>query len=167
MQQFVVPQFIDIENKIMGPLTTRQFVIIVVWAGLEFGAFKLFDMAAFAIVSFVFFLLFFPVTFLKYNGKPIHYLFISYFQNRSKAGIRVWNNRFAPSKTPESHSKREMRDARKRENMVVFAEKSTKPSKLSELTLIVDTGGVYEGEETSLEIEKAFESVKKSPLKKS
>ncbi|KKS92044.1 MAG: hypothetical protein UV69_C0039G0006, partial [Parcubacteria group bacterium GW2011_GWE2_43_12] len=30
MQQFVVPQFIDVEDKIIGPITVRQFIIIMV-----------------------------------------------------------------------------------------------------------------------------------------
>ncbi len=30
MQQFVVPQFIDVEDKILGPLTVRQFLIMLV-----------------------------------------------------------------------------------------------------------------------------------------
>ena len=29
MEQFVVPQFIDAEDKILGPLTGRQFVIML------------------------------------------------------------------------------------------------------------------------------------------
>ena len=33
MQQFTVPQFIDVEPKIIGPITTRQFLIFLA-AGL-------------------------------------------------------------------------------------------------------------------------------------
>ena len=29
MDQFVVPQFIDAEDKIFGPLTARQFIIVM------------------------------------------------------------------------------------------------------------------------------------------
>ena len=29
MQQFTVPQFIDFEDKIIGPITTRQFLILM------------------------------------------------------------------------------------------------------------------------------------------
>ena len=27
--QFIVPQFIDVEDKIIGPVTTRQFVVLL------------------------------------------------------------------------------------------------------------------------------------------
>ncbi|HLC99380.1 MAG TPA: PrgI family protein [Patescibacteria group bacterium] len=161
MQQFVVPQFIDIENKIMGPITTRQFVLMIAWIGLEFGAFKLFDIAGFALASVPMFIIFFPVIFLKFNGKPFHYLVASFIANKKKPQIRIWSNLYRPPKYSEARSSREIRDEKKREHIAIFAAKSTKPSKLSELTLIVDTGGVYEGEQTSLEIEQAFESIEK------
>ena len=34
MQMFTVPQFIDVEDKIIGPITTRQFIICLVGLGL-------------------------------------------------------------------------------------------------------------------------------------
>lgn len=160
MQQFVVPQFIDIENKILGPITTRQFVLMIIWIGLEFGAFKFLDMVAFVIASVPLFIIFFPVIFLKFNGKPFHYLVASYITNKKKPQIRIWSNLYRPPKFSEARSQREIRDEKKREHIASFAAKTTKPSKLSELTLIVDTGGVYEGEQTSIEIEQAFESIK-------
>jgi hypothetical protein len=30
MQQFVVPQFIDVEDKIIGPISVRQFLTLMV-----------------------------------------------------------------------------------------------------------------------------------------
>ena len=29
MNQFVAPQFIDVEDRIIGPITTRQFVMMI------------------------------------------------------------------------------------------------------------------------------------------
>ena len=36
MEQFVVPQFIDVEDKIIGPFTIRQFVYLAGGGGLSF-----------------------------------------------------------------------------------------------------------------------------------
>ena len=44
MDQFVVPQFIDVEDKIFGPVTTRQFVILLVAGLVLFVASKLADL---------------------------------------------------------------------------------------------------------------------------
>ena len=43
MQQFTVPQFIDVEDKIIGPITTRQFVIMLAGFTLIGISYKLFD----------------------------------------------------------------------------------------------------------------------------
>ena len=35
-QQFVVPQFLDVETKIIGPVTMRQFLILLTTLLIEF-----------------------------------------------------------------------------------------------------------------------------------
>jgi adenosylhomocysteinase len=47
MDQFTVPQFIDVEDKIFGPITTRQFLILLATGLILFIAFKLADIALF------------------------------------------------------------------------------------------------------------------------
>ncbi len=47
MQQFVVPQFIEVEDKIFGPITIRQFLIllgafVLIFLGWRFGDFLIF-----------------------------------------------------------------------------------------------------------------------------
>ena len=52
MNQFTVPQFIDVEDKVFGPITTRQFIILLVASLLTFVFWKLFDVVLFGIVVF-------------------------------------------------------------------------------------------------------------------
>ena len=47
MQKFIVPQFIDVESKIIGPITTRQFLIMLAGLILGFAAYKLSDLGSF------------------------------------------------------------------------------------------------------------------------
>ena len=49
MQQFVVPQFIDVEDKVIGPVTVRQFLILLVGGGVLFIAYRLSDFTLFLI----------------------------------------------------------------------------------------------------------------------
>lgn len=53
MQQFTVPQFIDVESKIIGPLTTRQFIILLVAAIISGIAYKIFDFSLFVTFSVI------------------------------------------------------------------------------------------------------------------
>ena len=38
--QFVVPQFIEVEDKIFGPVTTRQFVVLLIGGLFVFISFS-------------------------------------------------------------------------------------------------------------------------------
>ena len=52
-QRFIVPQFIDAEDKILGPITVRQFIIMIVGGLLIFAAYKLADFGLFLLEAFV------------------------------------------------------------------------------------------------------------------
>lgn len=70
MRQFQVPQFLEIEDKIFGPLTLKQFMYIlggsaVVFFLWYFLAFWLFFLLAIPVGAF-----FGSLAFLKINGRP-------------------------------------------------------------------------------------------------
>jgi len=161
MQQFVVPQFIDVENKIFGPITTRQFILLIIWGVMEFGAYKLFDTIPFVVVTIILSAFFAPMAFVKVYGKPFHYFLLSVYKAKTRPDIRVWYNHDTFIAPPEIKSNREMRNAKRQATTMQFVEKKIKPSRLSELSLIVDTGGMYEGERTEEELEKEMESLQK------
>lgn len=139
MQQFTVPQFIDVENKIIGPITSRQFLILLAAAVIIGVSYKLFDFSLFLTVAVFVFLIAVLFAFVKINGRPFHYFILNLIQTVRRPGIRVWNNRFgaAPEITPETFIKPEVKPVVK---------EPFKKSHLAELALIVDTKGKYKGE---------------------
>ncbi|MDO8260800.1 MAG: PrgI family protein, partial [Candidatus Magasanikbacteria bacterium] len=93
MQQFTVPQFIDVEDKIIGPITVRQFIIMLtgfVFIGIGY---KLFDFSLFLVVGILIFGVSGIFAFLKINGMPFHFFILNFVQTFKKPGLRVWNNR--------------------------------------------------------------------------
>ncbi len=138
--QFIVPQFIDVETKIIGPVTPKQFIILIVTAGLIFLSYKLADFTLFIIEAVFLLGLGITLGFVKVNSQPVYYFLLSLIQVFKKPNIRAW----------------------KREKMVVLEKKIKKKkgeieeiitprqalssSKLSEISLLVDTGGRYEEE---------------------
>ena len=140
MQQFVVPQFIDVEDKIIGPITVRQFIIILVGAGVAFIAYKLSDFALF-ITELIFILaITFGFAFIKINGRPVHYLLLNIFQTSKRPKLRIWNKIFVAVVTDQKDKKKPA------ESLAVVPRKQVRATRLAELALIVDTGGVYQGE---------------------
>lgn len=141
MQQFVVPQFIDVEDKVLGPITVRQFIIILVGGGLIFVAYKLADLTLFIVEAVAIAFITFVVAFVKINGRPIHYFILNVVQTLMRDKLRVWL---------KVYSRQEVREAEKAPQVILPVEVMTKnrvrASRLAEMALIVDTGGIYEGE---------------------
>ncbi len=142
MQQFVVPQFLDVEDKVIGPITVRQFIILLAAGGLVFIAYKLSDFTLFLfwLMGIAIFTILFA--FIKINGRPVHYLMLNIIQTIKRPHRSIWDKRLNPA---------ELRLAFKHVETKPVVPPRTKPlvgsSRLVELSLIVDTGGVYEGEE--------------------
>ena len=139
MQQFTVPQFIDVESKIIGPITTRQFLILLGGAIIIGISYKLFDFSLFLTIGIVVLIITAVFAFIKVNGRPFHYFVLNLTQTIRRPGVRVWNNRLTTiEETVET----------------TFVKPETKPetkefyqkSRLAELALIVDTMGRYKGE---------------------
>ena len=73
--QFKVPQFIDIEDKVVGPFTFRQFVYLAGGAALVYISFRFLPLMLGFIFAVAFGGLALALTFYKYNDKPfIHVL---------------------------------------------------------------------------------------------
>lgn len=94
--RFQVPQFIEIEDKIFGPLTFKQFVYLVGGAGLAYLFYELFPLyiAFFLILGIVAFAA--ALAFYKVNNKPFIEIVraaVSYFLTKK---IYIWMKREKP-----------------------------------------------------------------------
>lgn len=138
MQQFTVPQFIDVESKIIGPITTRQFLIFLAAAVMMFVCYKLFDFSMFVLCSVLIFTVSGTLAFLKINGRPFHYFLLNLIQTFKKPALRVWNHKVI---TFEEKENKEIKYE------AVIPTKELKKEKLAELSLIADTSGRFQGNE--------------------
>ncbi|OGY54035.1 MAG: hypothetical protein A3A24_03170 [Candidatus Buchananbacteria bacterium RIFCSPLOWO2_01_FULL_46_12] len=145
MEQFVVPQFIDVEDKIIGPITVRQFIIILVGGGFCFIAYKLSDFTLFIFEFVIISVLTFSVAFIKINGRPIHYFILNIVQTTKRPALRIWRKDFSNAELKE-YSKVKKVDL----PPVIVTKNKVRATRLAELSLIVDTGGVYQGEAVGL-----------------
>ena len=86
--QFHVPQFIEVENKIFGPLTFKQFAYLIGGAGLIFLLYALLPLWLTIILGAPLAGLAISLAFLKGHGKP----FIQVAENalRYFAGARLY-----------------------------------------------------------------------------
>jgi hypothetical protein len=144
MQQFVVPQFIDVEGKIIGPITTKQFVLMLGGGLIIFVMYRFAPFNVFLIVSA--FVMFFVVVFgfVKVNGRPIIIFLTDVFKTLlGKPLVRVWYREASIGRVPRLVEE----DTGDSDDKNKTPMKTLGRTRLSELTLIVDTGGVYNEDE--------------------
>ncbi|MDP3964964.1 MAG: PrgI family protein [bacterium] len=140
--QFTVPQFIDVEDKIFGPISVRQFVVVMG------GGFVL--VAEYFILPFVAFMFFGLITaglialfaFFKINGQFFHIFLLNLATTIVRPKLKLWDKTVSDAEISDADDLAENDGGRP------AAQKRTPSrSRLQELSLIVDTGGAY-GEES-------------------
>ncbi|MEI6287972.1 MAG: PrgI family protein [bacterium] len=142
MYQVVVPQFLDVEDKVFGPITIRQFIEMLMGALLIFIFNKIFDFSLFVLSAFVVGIITGVLAFVKINGQPFHEFLLNFLGTIKNPKLKVWKKMFT-----KEEIKNALRPADFKAAMPNYVMRQpVTSSKLSELSLIVDTGGVYHGE---------------------
>ena len=142
MDQFTVPQFIDVEDKIFGPVTARQFVILLVAGLILFLFYKIADTTLFIFALATIGSSALILAFVKINGQAFHYFILNLIQTLRRPSRRIWF---------KMDTKEELEDLRK-SGHVEEVEKAVEIPRLSynrirDLSLAVNTGGYYKPEE--------------------
>lgn len=135
--RYLVPQFLEIEPRIIGPVTIRQFLILMYAAFVDFIVWKLlsntYQNTALGIM-FVHTMLLVILAFAKVNGQSFHYFILNIVRTFKKPRLRIW-------------TKLKVKSLPKEEPIEEKLINPTKPlppkSHLSDLSLMVDTGGAY------------------------
>lgn len=100
--RFKVPQNIDMQDKIIGPLTMIQFMYAVVGGGLCYGIFMSGIPKTFSIMIIIPVVLFVAaLIFLKINERPFLDFFLSIIEFSSLPRQRIWHHQNMPDLTVE------------------------------------------------------------------
>lgn len=89
--QFKVPQFIDIEDKVFGPFTFKQFLYLAGGAGLFYLSFKLLPLIIALIVGPACAALALALAFYKYNDKPFINVLQSFIRYYTHSRLYLWH----------------------------------------------------------------------------
>lgn len=135
--QFIVPQFIEVESKIIGPISARQFIILIITIGLIFLWFRLFTTVFAGIATFFTGSIGGMIAFGKVNGQAMHYFLLNLIQTWRRPSLKIWKR--MPYQEQEQatvvSSGNEMN-----------VKHSASRSRLAQMSLMVDTGGAYAGD---------------------
>ncbi len=106
---FQVPQFIEVEDKIIGPFTFKQFVYLAGGAGIAFILYKIFPLfiAVFFIVPVI--LLSLALAFYKINDQPFIMALESMLKYAIGGKLYIWK-KGPPQKSPVTKKKQSDED---------------------------------------------------------
>ncbi|MDZ7799052.1 MAG: PrgI family protein [Patescibacteria group bacterium] len=143
MRQYTVPQFIDIESKIIGSISVRQFIILLAGGIVIYLNYELFgsiNFWYFGITSLFIFAFTGTLAFLKINGQSFQYFLLNIFNIIKDPRLRVWNKEF-------SKKDFQVKKSKSPDTKVIAKKEPLSLSHLNRLSLVVDTGGAYKDED--------------------
>ena len=141
-EKFVVPQFIDKEDKILGPITVRQFLISLSATFIVFIEYRILTLPYFiaAVIPTVGIAGVFG--FLKVNGQPFHIFFINFLQTTLRPKLRVWHKDLT-----DKELKAIIKKPEEAPRPVISKKAQPQSTRLRDLALTVNTGGVFNPED--------------------
>ncbi len=91
--RFQVPQFIEVEDKIFGPLTIKQFVYLVGGAGLSFILFRFLPLPIAIILIIIVIGFSLALAFYQVNNKPLVFLVQNAFGYYFSEKLYLWKKK--------------------------------------------------------------------------
>ncbi len=106
--QFQVPQFIEVEDKIFGPLTFKQFIYVAGGAGACYVLWRVLPSFAATPLILAIGALAASLAFVKYNGRPFINAVEHGFYYLMRTKLYLWSNKLKASerKTANNRQKR-------------------------------------------------------------
>jgi len=132
MTEFQVPQFIEEETKIIGPLTLRQFFIFMGAGIVSFVFFFIFQTWLWALLTFFLAIVVIGLSFGKVHGRPASDIAVHALKFFWQPRLYLWKKQ--PLKAEELYTKKEKPSAPSAEQPVKKEEtKVLTPEKIKEL----------------------------------
>lgn len=131
--RFQVPQFIEVEDKIFGPLTLKQFIYLAGGAGLSFLVYAFLDNVLLAAIPIIFIMsISGAFAFYKINNKSFVSIVESAFKYYIGSKLFIWKKEDKPVQKAERSP---LADAKRYASVMV---PKISDSKLKDLTWSLD-----------------------------
>lgn len=95
--QFQVPQFIEVEDKIFGPLTFKQFIYVLGGVGFCYLLWRFLPLLVAAPLMALFGGAALALAFFQFNGRPFILALEHGFFYITRSKLYLWNNERKPS----------------------------------------------------------------------
>jgi hypothetical protein len=157
--QYAVPQFIEVEDKVIGPLTTKQFLYLVAGGVFLLVVWSLADISLFVIIALLTAGIVIPFAFVKINGRPFEIFVTAAFNYFTKPKLRLWIKDYKTIHTQASDiAKRRVKMPEGQ--MQEAGGKKTNRSNIQQLSQILDMGSAAYQTESAEAVKKPEKEIK-------
>jgi hypothetical protein len=138
--QYTIPQFVEVEDKVIGPLTTKQFLYLVAGGVFLVIAWSFADVGLFVILVILTAIAVIPFAFVKINGRSFEIFLSAIIKFYTRPKLRLW---IKDVKALHAHVSDIAKRAKKFPSGQTHevGEKRFNRSKIRELSHILDMGG--------------------------
>ncbi len=128
--QYSVPQFLNIEDKIVGPFTGKQVLFLIVGFGILLISFTFFNMAFFAVIFIIVVPLTLAFAFWKPKGMTVSKIITNMINFYTASHLYIWR------REPKL---RMYKLAQRKKTTDDYEEKKVSKSRIRELAWLLDT----------------------------
>lgn len=146
--QYQVPQFLEVEDRIVGPFTFKQFMYMAGGAGFGFITYTSLPFMLFVLIGIPLVAFFFSLAFLKPGGKPFIYTVENFIQFVFGSKLYMWRKE---KKTKAVKNKEDL------QNTPLVGVPKMSDSKLRELTWGLDIHETLSDQNHSDEVKSEFD----------
>jgi hypothetical protein len=133
--QFKVPQNIDMEDKIIGPLTLLQFIYLVIGGVFLYSTIKAGNVPMIIFAGIPVALLALALCFVKIQDQPFSKFVVSLLFFLTRPKTRVWSKDTALEELPTTQAAQPIK------TLQTPIHKKVKKSELEKLSQVIDTRG--------------------------
>ncbi|MCL5795631.1 MAG: PrgI family protein [Patescibacteria group bacterium] len=133
--QFKVPQNIDMEDKIIGPLTLLQFIYLVIGGVFLYSTIKAGNTAMIIFAGIPVALLALALCFVKIQDQPFSKFVVSLIFYITRPKTRIWNKSTTLEELPTTQA------TQPTQALKTPAHKKVEKSELEKLSQVIDTRG--------------------------
>jgi hypothetical protein len=90
--QFQTPQFVDVEDKIIGPLSFRQFLYLAGGAGLAYTVYRILPLYIALLIILPILALSLALAFVKINERPFITVLEAAFHYYTRSKLYIWSH---------------------------------------------------------------------------
>ena len=102
--RFQIPQFIDVEDKIFGPFTLKQFIYLAGGASAAVASVTFFGLFLGLLIASPIIILAVALAFYKINNRPFIYVMESAFKYLTKDKLYIWRKEEREDKSAQGGS---------------------------------------------------------------